>query len=271
MLKISSRDNRKIKLARKVRDGSEKDLIFLEGLRLCEEVLRSEVSVKEVFFTKDFTASERARSLINKFGLKTENVYEIDEKTFNSAASTKNPQGIIALCRRPETSQKHIEKSLGNAENQFPLVILLHEINNPNNLGAILRTTEAVDAAGVILTKNSADVFSPKASRGALGANLRLPLWTNADFYAAIVWAEKNNLSTVCADVNAEKSYTEIVWKKPRLLIFGSEAHGLSSEEKNLIEENLYIPMKNDVESLNLAVSCAVILYEAKRQKRLSN
>ena len=267
MLKISSRDNRKIKFARKVRDGLEKDLIFLEGVRLCEEILRSEISVADVFFVDGFLTNERAKSLIDNFRAKTENICEVEEKVFNSIASTKNPQGVIAVCQRPETSLENIEISLKKADERFPLVILLHQINNPNNLGAILRTAEAVDAAGVILTNNSADVFSPKTSRSAMGANLRLSLWTNADFYEAIDWAKKNDLLTVCADVKAEKSYTEIDWKKPRLLIFGSEAHGLSSEERNLTDENLFIPMENNVESLNLAVSCAVILYEAKRQQ----
>ncbi len=87
-------------------------------------------------------------------------------------------------------------------------------------------------------------------------------------FFKVLEWAKQKNLISVCADVNAEKSYLEIDWNKPRLLIFGSEAHGLSVEERNVVDESLIIPMENEVESLNLAVSSGVILYEAKRQRK---
>lgn len=128
-----------------------------------------------------------------------------------------------------------------------------------------MRTAEAVDVSGVILTKNSADVFSPKAIRGAMGASLRLPLWTNADFTEALQWSRAKNLKSICADVNAEKIYTEVDWNVSRLLVFGSEAHGLSAAERAAVEESLLIPMANGVESLNIAVACGIILYEARR------
>ncbi|MDQ3180740.1 MAG: RNA methyltransferase, partial [Acidobacteriota bacterium] len=158
-----------------------------------------------------------------------------------------------------------IEASWLKNMREFPLLVLLHQINNPSNLGAILRTCEAAGVLGVILTNNSADAFSPKALRGAMGASFRLPIWDHADFFEAVDWAKEKNLISVCADINAEKSYLEIDWKKPRLLIFGSEAHGLSAEESAAVEESLVIPMENGVESLNLAVSCGVILFEAKK------
>ena len=142
---------------------------------------------------------------------------------------------------------------------------MLHRINNPNNLGAILRTAEAVDLNGVILTKNSADVFSPKSLRSAMGASLRLPIWTNADFFEVLSWARAKNLKSVCADISAGKSFREIDWNLPRLLVFGSEAHGLSEEERAEIEESLLIPMANSVESLNVAVASGIIFYEARR------
>jgi TrmH family RNA methyltransferase len=145
-------------------------------------------------------------------------------------------------------------------------VVLLHEINNPANLGAILRTAEAAGVAGIIISQNSADVFSPKSVRASMGACLRLNLWTNAGFEEVLSWSRENNLISTAADINARESYTEIDLSKPRLLIFGSEARGLSAEDFGEIDEQLVIPMENGVESLNLAVSCAVVLFEAKRQ-----
>ncbi len=263
MLKISSRDNPKIKQTRKVRDGLIDRLIFVEGVRLAEEVSRSGLVISDVLYTINFAQTERGRQFLQT--AETSNLTEVSDSIFDSLADTKTSQGIIVICEKPETDQNIIESNLAKTS-KFPLLVLLHQINNPANLGAILRTCEAVGAAGVITTNRSADAFSPKALRGAMGASLRLPMWTNADFYEVLSWAKTNNFTSVCADVSATKSYLEIDWNKPRLLIFGSEAHGLSAEELEKVDESLLIPMENAVESLNLAVSAGVILFEAKRQ-----
>ncbi len=263
MLKITSRDNQRLKNARKVRDGNVEDLIFVEGVRLAEEVLRSNLKISDVFYTENFADTERGRAFLQQ--LQNFNHAEVSQNVFDSLADTKNSQGIIIVCEKPKYGKHFIETNL-LSEVKLPLVITLHRINNPSNLGAILRTAEAVNVAGVIMTKNSADAFSPKALRGAMGASLRLALWTSANLYEVLDWAKEKDLISVCADVNAAKSYLEIDWKLPRLLIFGSEARGLNAEEREKVDENLLIPMDNGVESLNLAVSCGVILFEAKRQ-----
>lgn len=263
MLKITSRDNPRLKQVRAIRDGLNKDLIFVEGLRLADEALRSKLKIYDVFCRESFAVSDAGRDFIGK--IQDTDLILVGGKTFDSLSDTKNSQGVILICEKPISGKHLIERNL-NDKFEFPLIVLLHKINNPSNLGAILRTCEAVNVAGVILTKTSADVFSPKSLRGAMGAAFRLPLWTKADFGEALDWAREKNLISVCADVNSEKSYLEIDWRKPRLLIFGSEAQGLTAEEKVKIEESLLIPMENDVESLNLAVSCGVILFEARRQ-----
>lgn len=263
MLKITSRDNQRLKFARKTRDGFADDAIFVEGLRLAKEVLRSGLEIFDVFGSQSFLSSAGGLEFLNEADYP--NFCEVPDKIFDSLSDTKNSQGIVLICRKPETGKRVLEAKLFGS-NEFPLLVLLHQINNPSNLGAILRTCEAVNVAGIILTKNSADVFSPKATRGAMGANLRLPVWTQVNFSDALDWAQEKKISTVCADINARKSYLEIDWKKPRLLIFGSEARGLNAEEREKIDESLLVPMENAVESLNLAVSAGIILYEAKRQ-----
>ena len=152
-------------------------------------------------------------------------------------SDTKNSQGLILTGEKPQTGKEKI--NLEKSEFQkFPLIVLLHEINNPNNLGAILRTCEAVGVANVILTKNSADVFSPKAIRSAMGASFRLNFWTDAEFEKVLDWAKENNLSTICADINAEKNLWEIDWKKPRFINFrlGSARFELKRKEIKLMK-----------------------------------
>ncbi len=263
MLKITSRDNPRLKHAGRVREGLIKDSIFVEGIRLAEEISRSNLQIYDVFFSESFINSARGQQFLLQHN--SASLVQVSDKIFGSLSDTKNAQGIVVICEKPFADRSSVESSLF-APKKLPLAVLLHNINNPANLGAILRSCEAVNVGGVIVTKNSADVFSPKALRGAMGASLRLPMWTEADFYEVLDWAKKKNLISLCADVNAEKSYLDFDWKKPHLLIFGSEAHGLNADERAKIDESLLIPMDNAVESLNLAVSCAVILFEAKRQ-----
>ncbi len=263
-MKITSRDNQRLKQARKVRDGKIKDSVFVEGIRLTEETLRSDVVITEVFFAETFAENERGKSLLDKFSTFETDIFEVSDQIFGSLSDTKNSQGVVLIAEKPQTGKEKIE---ANITKDFQLVLLLHEVNNPSNLGAILRTAEAAGVGGVILTKNSANAFSPKTVRASMGAVFRVPIWENADFSEVLSWAKNNYLQSICADVRAEKSYTEINWKKQRLLIFGSEAHGLNLTERNEIEESLVIPMENEVESLNLAVSCGIILFEAKRQR----
>ena len=160
MLKITSRENQRLIHARKVRDGFAKDLIFVEGVRLAEEVLRSDLKILDAFITDGFAQTERGKSFLQK--AENFNLAEVSEKIFDSLSDTKNSQGIIIICETPATGRNFIEAKLSQNQ-KFPLLVLLHQINNPTNLGAILRTCEAVNVAGVILTKKSADAFSPKA------------------------------------------------------------------------------------------------------------
>ena len=255
---ITSRDNQKLKSARNVRDCKIKDQIFIEGLRLAEEVFRSKITITEAFATEDFTANNV--EFVDKLSSRTQ-LFTVSDKLLNSISDTKNPQGIILICKKPDFEDKFFQ-----SKNDFPIILLLHKINNPNNLGAVLRTAEAVGIQKVIISKNSANAFSPKSLRASMGSLLRIYIWENVKFEAALKWAEENDLITTCADINADKSYTEIDWKKPRLLIFGSEAHGFSTKELTRIKEKSFIQMENNVESLNLAVACGVILFEAKRQ-----
>lgn len=264
--KITSRDNQKLKRARKVRDGKIKNFIFVEGVRHSEEALRSNAKIEECFFSESFTENTRGRELIEKLSKQNVNIAEIEEPLFQTIADTKTSQGIILLIEKPDTTKENFDAKTRGIKRRYPIFIYLSEINNPANLGAILRTIEAVGAVGVIISENSADAFSPKAARSAIGANLRLPIWENASLSEVLIFAKEKDLTTTAADISAENAYTQIDWTRPRLLIFGSEAHGLSDEDLELIEEKVYIPMENGVESLNLAVSCGIIIYEAKRQ-----
>lgn len=259
MTTITGRDNQKLKFARGVRDGREPGYIFVEGVRLVEEARRSGVEIVEALVSESFQGKNESANL--------ENAVVVADRIFDTITETKSSQGIVIIARKPVMSLEVVTMALSR-DSGIPVVVFLSKINNPSNLGAILRTAEAAGVRGVIISRSSADVFSPKALRSAMGASLRLPIYENASFDEMLDWAHENELIPTAADISGQMNYTETDWTRPRLLIFGSEAHGLSDEETGKVEELVCIPMENEVESLNLAVSCGIILFEAKRQSK---
>jgi RNA methyltransferase, TrmH family len=261
MMKITSRDNSLLRLARSVRDGKMQEFMFVEGMRLCEEALRSGLEIEAVIVSDELAGKEKAADLISKLGEVSSRVATVSEKLLESISYTKTPQGIIVLTERPNSGQEHFA-----AKQKDPvLIVIMHRINNPVNVGAILRTAEAAGATGAIATQNTSDPFSPKSLRGAMGSAFRLPVWFGPTYDEAVAWCSQQEIQTVCAHVHASTSYHEVDWKYPSALIVGPESSGLSREEIALANRAVRIPMQAESESLNVAVATGVLLYEAAR------
>ncbi|MBP6004740.1 MAG: RNA methyltransferase [Pyrinomonadaceae bacterium] len=262
---ISSRDNQRLVRARKVRDRHISGKIFLEGKRLSEEALRSDLAIEECFVSEKFVNSVDNADILKRLAETSRFVFELPDRVFHTIAATDHSQGVVLIAERPEHTKETIENSISTGSS-LPIVLVLFQINNPANLGAVLRTAEAAGIAGIIVTESSTDVYSPKSLRASMGAALRLPVWTDITLDAAIAWAGEFGLEATATGAQSTASHTEIDWLKPRLLIFGSEAHGLNESQLEFVPERIRIPMDNQVESLNLAVATGIILFEAKRQ-----
>jgi RNA methyltransferase, TrmH family len=260
---ITSRDNTLLRLARAVRDGKDTEYIFVEGLRLCEEALRSALEIEAAIVSDELLRKPRAAAAIAELDHAAHRSASISEKLLESISYTKTPQGIVVLARRPDSS----EKRLANAIDTKPLLVVLHQISNPVNVGAILRTAEAAGAGGVITTRNTSDPLSPKSLRGAMGSAFRLPIWTGATYEEMIEWCRKRNVETVCADAGAALSHTEYDWTQATGLVLGPESTGLTGEETRSASQVVSIPMHGAVESLNVSVAAGILLFEAARQR----
>lgn len=263
--KITSRKNPFIQQARAVRDGRERELVFVEGVRLCEEALRAGVDFDSVFYTAEVEESSRGARLVEELRRVCPHALPVIESVLESIADTKTSQGVVALARRPRTGVDVI--GLGD---EIPLVVIMHRANNPANAGAMLRVAEAAGATAAVSTKDSTDLFSARALRGSMGSAFRLPLWTGATLDETLAWCAERGIRTVGTDAAATITHTEIDWTIPRAVIVGPEAGGLSDEEASAAAEIVRIPMRAPVESLNVAVALAVVLYEAARQRAVS-
>ena len=260
---ITSRDNSLLRQARAVRDGKVEELIFIEGLRLAEEALRSKLEIAAVIVSQELAQKEKAQSLINELGQASARLASVTEKLLESISYIKTPQGIVLLASRPETSKEHFAAN----DREPSLIVIMHRINNPVNVGAILRTAEAAGATGVIATKHTTDPLSPKSLRGAMGSAFRLPVWFGPTYDEAVAWCRERGIQTICADVHASTGYNQVDWQQPSALILGPESSGLAREEINEANEAVRIPMHGPAESLNVAVATGVLLYEAARQR----
>lgn len=259
---IRSKDNGRLVYARNVRDGKVPDAIFIEGKRQCLEALRSSLEIESCMVSENYSDNEAIDALAASSAL----CVVIADRLFDSLAETKSPQGVIIIAKRPTDGRGKLAEAIKHSS--LPTIVFLNEVNNPSNLGAILRTVEAAGAAGVITSTGSADAFSPKANRAALGANLRTPIWEKANVDEVLSFASEQSITTVATVVSSSIDYLSIDMTRPTMLLFGSEAKGLTDELVNTADKLVTIPLENGVESLNLAVSAGILLFEAVRQNR---
>jgi TrmH family RNA methyltransferase len=261
--RITSRDNSLLRQARAVRDGKIDELIFVEGLRLCEEAQRSNLEIEAVIVSEELMRKDRVAEAIAELSRVSKRTASVSEKLLESISYTKTPQGIVVLAERPDSSEKHLAASLG----ANPLLVVLHQINNPVNVGAILRTGEAAGATGVITTSNTSDPFSPKSLRGAMGSAFRLPIWSGPTFDEVIEWCRERGIATACADAEADTDYTDLDWTKAVALLLGPESTGFTAEELMNADRRVKITMRGETESLNVSVAAGILLFEAARQR----
>lgn len=261
---ITSRDNNRVRHARKVRDGKIPDEIFVEGVRLCEQAANANLKITDILHTEQVETDRRAAGVLSELGRSFTDAAVVSENVFASLSDTKTPQGILVLAKRPSSDENDFKRSLEDV----PLIVILNRLNNPSNAGAILRTAEGAGASGVIATAGTADLFSPKALRGAMGSTFRLPIWTGRSLQTVLVWCRHRGIQIICCDAHAKRAYADFDWTPPCALVVGPEAEGLTAYEMALSDAALRIPMREPVESLNVAVATAVVLYEAARQRK---
>ena len=190
-------------------------------------------------------------------------MFEVSERVLRDISDTESPQGIVVIAQRPVggLSLEPTERSA--------LFVILHRVNNPSNVGAIIRAAEAAGATGLICTRGTADFLSPKALRASMGSAFRLPAMAGVDLPDAMALCRAAGIQTFSTSVRATDAYSDVDWRTPSALVIGPESVGLSDDEVLLADRSIHIPMAAPVESLNAAVAAGVILFEASRQRKL--
>ncbi|MBO0719995.1 MAG: RNA methyltransferase [Blastocatellia bacterium] len=258
---ITSPANERIKQARRVRDGREEGLIFIEGERLGTEALQSDLALIACFHTPD--PAPRSEEIIDELRRRNCPLYPTADPVLATLADTVNTQGIIIIGERPAFTVEQVF-----AANDKILVVCLDAVQDPGNFGTIVRTAEAAGVTALASSKGSVDAFAPKTLRSSMGSAFRLPLAEQVDLDVLLTRARATGIATAAAATEGETVYSDFDWSRPALVIFGNEGRGVSSELLERCDARLRIPLCAPVESINVAAAAAVFLFEAARQRK---
>jgi len=278
--KITSRQNPLVKRFRRVRAGDERHHIFLEGLRLIEDAVAAGAHFETVAFTSALETSERGLQLLDELQKIPCRGAHVPPQVMQAIADTQSPQGIAAIVSRPfyELAEMFAARPT--------LVVIADGLQDPGNLGTIIRTAEAASADCLVTTRDTVDPFNPRALRASMGSALRLPIITDVagadvaqlcrEHQIALVGTRTSpaRMAVMIEDAaRAEKTcaYTEADLTIPLAFILGREATGLADETAADADRFVYIPMRLHIESLNVSAAAAILLYEAARQRQFIN
>lgn len=258
---ITSNSNDHIKAARLVREGKDKSLLFVEGERLVTDCLASGLPIPTAFHLPD--PSPQITTLLTLLQNHGTHLLTTTPEILACLSDTVTPQGIIILAERPQSDPTTFWANLPAS----PLLVALDRIQDPGNLGTLLRTAEAAGAHGLITLSGTADPFSPKVLRASMGSAFRLPILAHITATDLLNSARLHHLQTFAATGIASKSFRDLDWTLPTLLLLGNEGRGIDPNLLAACHHSVTIPIHSPVESLNVAAAAAVLLFEAAHQR----
>jgi TrmH family RNA methyltransferase len=235
-------------------------LYIAEGVRLVEEAVIAGAPVEAILLSGDLQSGRYDKIITRVVSLGAE-VYEVTEQVLAHVADTKTPQGVVAIVRQTAGDPTAFLQNKTN-----PLYLVLDGIQDPGNLGTMIRTADAVGATGVFLGTNCVDLYNPKVVRATMGSLFHLPLF-EVDLEQFLPLIKAQGVSVVGTATQAEKTVFQHDFTKGTALVIGSEAHGMSDSVAALVDQNISLPMPGQAESLNAAIASSVMLYEALRQR----
>ena len=265
---IASRHNTVVKTFRALARGRGGDgRLLLEGEHLVSEALQAGVLITTAalasrVLTRSLTSDHASVGrLARRLAEQGARVISVTESVMAAMSPVQTPSGVVAIA---QFTPPPIERVLEGAP---PFVAVLAGVQDPGNLGAVVRTAEAAGATGLVACAPSADPFSWKALRGAMGSTFRLPVPDRMPLHDALAAARRRGLRVAAAVPRGGTPMHDFEFNRPMAILLGGEGSGLEAEALDHADERLTIPMRPPVESLNVAVSAALILYEAFRQR----
>ncbi len=257
---ITSKDNELIKHIRKLKDKKYRDEYneyVVEGIKIVEEAVKENVKIKQIIICNDTTKTYEIPTHIMLEIAKYECIY-VTDKIFNLITQVTNPQGIMAI----------IEKNSKENEIDYTqdIILALDDVQDPGNLGTILRTADSIGLNQIVVSKGTADAFNSKVVRSTMGAIFRIKIVETENLIQSIKEMKKHHFKLMVTSLQTENSIYDINFNK-KIIVIGNEANGVSKEIQDMADEKAKIPMLGRTESLNASVAAGIVMYEYVRQK----
>lgn len=260
MQTITSKDNELIKHIRKLKDKKYRDEsneYVVEGVKLVEEAVKENAKIKQIIVCEDTTRTYEIPTHIMLEIARYECI-SVSNKIFNIITQVTNPQGIMAI----------IEKNAQDEQIDYSqdIIVVLDDVQDPGNLGTILRTVDSIGLNQIIVSKGTADAFNSKVVRSTMGAIFRIKIIEVENLAQEIKEMRKHHLKLMVTSLQTKNSIYDIDFNK-KIIVIGNEANGVSKEIQDMADEKAKIPMLGRTESLNASVAAGVVMYEYVRQK----
>lgn len=257
---ISSIQNPKIKqlllLQQKSSERRKQNLFVVEGQRELEHCLESHYDIDTIYYCSEINDAK-----LLKRELQSTNFYDVSATVYEKIAYRGSTEGIIALVR----PKRHSLKELEHIEN--PLYVVLEKVEKPGNLGAIMRSADAAGVDAVIICDPLTDIYNPNLIRNSIGAIFSVPCITCTS-EECIAWLKKHGIQILTAQLQDSKLYYDLPMTKATAIVMGTEATGLTRVWREAADAHIRIPMLGKLDSLNVSVSAAILMYEAVRQRQ---
>ena len=265
---ITSTSNQQMKqisaLLKKAKERREKKSFVVEGPRMVVEAPVDRL--KAVYVSESFDTNPENQKILAQLRDKCEVAHAVMEtvadSVFKSVSDTQTPQGIMAIVAYPEYELEDL------MDGEKTHLLILESIQDPGNLGTMVRTGEGAGITGVIMNKTTVDLYNPKTIRSTMGSIYRVPVLVTEDLSATLEELKAKDVSLYAAHLKGTSSYDEQDYTKACGFLIGNEGNGLTDETADLADAYIRIPMEGQVESLNAAISATILMYETNRQRR---
>ena len=269
----NSRIRELVRLKKSAKERAERGVFLVEGPKMFCEIPSG--LLLEAYALETFQKSADGRKALNAAGREGIRVETVSDPVFQYLSDTRTPQGILAVVRQMHYSTQDLMGSNLSSDQTGtqtdPLIIVLENLQDPGNLGTILRTAEAAGATGILLSEGCADIYNPKVTRSTMGSVFRVPFVYTDHLEKEILEMKKRGLRIFAAHLNGSVDLYAERFTGPCAFLVGNESRGLTDETAHLADQAVRIPMSGQVESLNAAVASSILLYEARRQRMASD
>ncbi|MDD6614929.1 MAG: RNA methyltransferase [Lachnospiraceae bacterium] len=258
---ITSTSNQQVKnliqLQKKAKVRNEQDVFLVEGMKMYEEAPRErlvQTFMSESFYRRYTEKGSRK--------LRDDQVTVLSDSVFAAVSDTRTPQGVLCLIRQYHYRPDDLTKA------DCPLLIVLENLQDPGNLGTIVRTAEGAGVTGILLTNESVDIYNPKVIRSTMGSVYRMPFYYTDSLSEMVSHLKKQGIRFYAAHLQGAVPYDRPSYSEPSAFMIGNESRGLSDAAAGAADACVKIPMCGNVESLNAGIASAILMYEAARQRR---